>query len=345
MMNKRKIDPENMCQAIYEFPNQMEKAISIGKNIVFTKKTYECKNIVIAGMGGSAVGGDLLSLLLNDYLPIPLVVSRNYNLPNWVDEHTLVICSSYSGNTEETLSAFQIAHSKNAQIIGITTGGKLSSLLKENQYDEINIPDGFQPRAAVGFSLIPMLFLLKNILKLKVDLETILNHSKNSLLKVRDTYSQENSENPVYNLAKQIFNKCIIIYSETGQTDKLAVRLKGQFCENSKMLAFANEIPELNHNEIVGWENNESIFKKFCILWIIDKAGHNQNQKRMTISQSILQELPVQQFKIILEGKSEIEKIIHNIFFGDWLSYWCAILHKTNPTPVQKIHYLKQALD
>jgi glucose/mannose-6-phosphate isomerase len=344
-MYRKSLDPENMYNAIYSFPNQMEKAIFIGNNIVLSRGYYECKNIVVAGMGGSAVGGDLLSLIFNNYLSIPLVVSRNYDLPNWVDEHTLVICSSYSGNTEETLSAFRIAHSKNARIIGITTGGKLSSLLKENQYDEINIPDGFQPRAAVGFSLIPMLYLLKNILKLNIDLDAILTYSKNSLLNVRNLYSQEIPENPVYTLAKQIFKKCIIIYSETGKTDKLAVRLKGQFCENSKMLAFVNELPEMNHNEIVGWENNESIFKKFCILWIIDKDGHNKNQKRMTISQSILQELPVQQFKIILEGKSEIEKIIHNIFFGDWLSYWCAILHKTNPTPVQKIHYLKQALD
>ena len=162
-MNREKIDPKNMFKFIFDFPNQIEKAVVIGKNIGLRKNYTNMNKIVLAGMGGSAVGGDLLFLALRNHVTIPFFVSRNYTLPNWIDENSLVICSSYSGNTEETLSSFKEAGSKNAGIIGVTTGGILSSWLEENECDEITIPGGMQPRAAVGFSMIPMMFLLTKI--------------------------------------------------------------------------------------------------------------------------------------------------------------------------------------
>ena len=344
-MNREKIDPQNMFKSIFDFPVQIEEAVKIGKNIVLKKNYSKVNNIILAGMGGSAVGGDLLSLALKNYLSIPFFVSRNYTLPNWVDKNSLVICSSYSGNTEETLSAFNEAKSKNATVIGITTGGVLSSWLKEYDCDEITIVDGLQPRAAVGYSMIPMMFLIKNILEIELNLDFILDETRNELLEKRNTYSIMNSQNPVYSLAQKIYKKCIVIYGETGATDKLAIRLKGQLCENSKMLTFVNEIPEMNHNEIVGWENNSDIFTRLVVLWLVESSGHIRNSKRVEITQSILDKIPVEQYTIRLEGKSFINRIFHSIHYGDWLSYWCAFLHQTNPTPVDKINFLKKALE
>ena len=343
-MNREKIDPKNMFKLIFDFPNQIEKAVVIGKNIGLRKNYSKVNKIVLAGMGGSAVGGDLLSLALRKHMTIPFFVSRNYTLPNWVDENSLVICSSYSGNTEETLSAFNEAESKNAAIIGITTGGILSSRLEENDCDEITIPSGLQPRAAVGFSMIPMMFLITKILKIDIDLESILKEITRELLDKRDMYSKMDSQNPVYTLAQKIYKKCVIIYGETGATDKLAIRWKGQLSENSKMLAFINEIPEMNHNEIVGWVNNPELFIHLVVLWLVDINGHIRNKKRVKITQSILEKLTVKQYTVFLEGKSFIDRIFHFIHYGDWLSYWCAILHQKDPTPVDNINFLKKAL-
>ena len=334
-----------MFKSIFDFPDQIEKAVEIGKNIVLRKTYSKVNKIVLAGMGGSAIGGDLLSLVLKNYVSVPFFVSRNYNLPNWVDENSLVICSSYSGNTEETLSSFNDARSKNATIIGITTGGILSTWLKEYDYDEITIMGELQPRAAIGFSMIPMMFLIMQILKIDLDLESILKKTRNELLEYRNLYSKMVSHNPVYSLAKKIYKKYVIIYGETGVTDKLAIRLKGQLCENSKMLAFVNEIPEMNHNEIVGWENNPHLFAHLVILWLVDSSGHVRNLKRVKITKSILDKFPVEQYTIHLKGKSSIDQIFHSIHYGDWLSYWCALLHQTDPTPVDKINFLKKALE
>ena len=137
----------------------------------------------------------------------------------------------------------------------------------------------------------------------------------------------------------------MIIYGETGATDKLAIRLKGQLCENSKMLSFVNEIPEMNHNEIVGWENNPDLFTHLVVLWLVDSNGHIRNLERVKITQSILDKLPVEQYTVHLKGKSFIDRIFHSIHYGDWLSYWCAFFHQTDPTPVDKINFLKKALE
>ena len=344
-MNKEKIDVKNMFQSIYDFPNQMEEAIKIGKNINLSKQYKNINSIVLAGMGGSAVGGDLLSLIFGKYLTVPFFVSRNYTLPNWVNERSLIICSSYSGNTEETLSVFEEANSKKSQIIGITTGGELSSRLKKNNLDELNIPSGLQPRAAVGFSLIPLMFLLKKILNIDIPLESYLANSTKLIFSLREKYSLEDSRNSTFTLAQNIYKKIVVIYGETGRTDKLAIRIKGQLCENSKMLAYTNEIPEMNHNEIVGWENNSIFFDHYAILWLVELESHPRNLERINITQDILKKIKIDQHTINVSGNSFIERVFHFIYFGDWLSYWCAILSESDPTPVTKINFLKSELE
>jgi glucose/mannose-6-phosphate isomerase len=282
----KSIDSSNMLKSIYDFPFQMKEAKSIGERIEL-KNTYEnVQNIVLCGMGGSAIGGDLSRSLVNESLTVPMFVNRNYSLPNWVNSNSLVIASSYSGNTEETLSAYHEAISKGAKVIGVTTGGELASLIDKNKNEKVLIPAGLQPRAAVAFSFIPLLYLLKKLSITNSKALDELDAAIEKIQSVNDIYSLDNEKNPTYVLAKEIYRTIPVIYGENEMTSTIALRWKGQFCENSKMLAYHNDLPEMNHNEIVGWQENPKLLKQISILWISDNLVMQE-----TLFDSALQEI------------------------------------------------------
>jgi glucose/mannose-6-phosphate isomerase len=295
-------------------------------------------------MGGSAIGGDINKMLLKNDLSIPLIVSRNYFIPKWANKHSLVVVSSYSGGTEETLSAFKDALSKECQIYGITTGGILSKELSSNDLDFILIPSGLQPRAALAYSFVPMLYLFLHLGLIKIDLNNNLMNSIKLLKSVRDDYSLNDQKNPTWVLSNKIFETIPIIYGETDNTSIIALRWSNQLSENSKMLAFCNEIPEFNHNEIVGWENNPKLIEKLSIIWLTDESDHERISIRQKISNRILETIVKNQFEISLHGTTRFERLLHLIHFGDWVSLWCAYLHGTDPSPVEKILRLKEEL-
>jgi len=339
-----RFDPENMYSSVWDFPENLADALKIGENISLNNSYNHVQNIVVAGMGGSAIGGDVVSVLAQNQLTIPLVTCRSYALPNWVNETTLVICSSYSGNTEETLASLEDAVSKNAQICGITTGGRIAERLQELNKDVVLIPPGLQPRAALAYSFVPMAMLLEKTGVLKLSFHDWFSETIDALSKAREIYSQESDENPVYELAGQVFNRLPIIYADQSTLGVAATRLKGQICENGKMLAYHNELPEFNHNEIVGWENNPDIFENVFVLWLTDFADNDRVKHRQNITQDILNEVGVDQYVIEMTGNSFQERFLHSVHYGDWLSYWCAILHGTDPSPVEKISRLKEEL-
>ena len=339
------LDPYNMFGAISGFSSNMLDAIEIGKNVELKPFDKPIHNIVLAGMGGSAIGGDVNRVLLKNQLSVPFVVSRHYVLPNWVNENTLVICSSYSGNTEETLAATDQAITAGAQLVGISTGGKITEKLEAVGKDVVKIPTGLQPRAALAFSFIPMLYILHKYGLIDKNWETDLISSIPFLESKTQDYNQEDESNPAYQMAKNIHSKIPVIYGESEWTSIIALRYKGQFCENAKMPAYHNELPELNHNEIVGWEKNDHLFKDMVLLWLKDSDDHTRVKYRQSISQSILNDLPIHQEKIESKGKNRIERFLHMIHYGDWLSYWCAIAHGVDPSPVAKISKLKNELE
>lgn len=343
-MDKSQIDPQDMFGAIFCFPDQLKEAMDIGKNIELKNKYAACSNIVVTGMGGSAIGGDVVKSLLNDELKVPFYINRSYNLPNWVNENTLVICSSYSGNTEESLSAYEYALVKNAMICGISTGGALSEKLTDKGFDLIKIPSGLQPRAALAYSFVPLLYLLNKIGIASDSILDDLSSSVSSLEQKRDIYSIGESENPIFKMAKEIYGMIPIIYGVTDTTGVVALRWKGQICENSKMLAYHNELPELNHNEIVGWGNNPDLLNELSVIWLRDKYDNNRVKARQDVTKEIFNDLDIMQHEIRAEGETKVERLLDLINFGDWLSYWCAILHNTDPSPVEKINILKEAL-
>ena len=274
-MNKD-IDTKNMFGSIWNFPDNIIEAMKIGSSIVLQNNFSKVEKVIVAGMGGSAIGGDVTSALIENELDIPFIVIRGYQLPNWVDDRTLVICSSYSGDTEETLSAFDDAQSKNALICSITTGGTLVDKCLSSGCDIINIPDGLQPRAALAFSFVPMLYLLGKVGKISLESISWLSKAAQLLKDVREGYSIDDPSNPTWSLAQKIKCHLPIIYTGSERLNPVAIRLKGQLCENGKMLAYNNSLPEMNHNEIEGWENNKGLFEQYYIIWLKDKDDHGR---------------------------------------------------------------------
>ena len=340
----KNLDKENMFNAIWEFPDNLSEANRLGENIKLEQDYSSINSIVVAGMGGSAIGGDVVSVLEKECIDVPFLVCRGYSVPNWVNKNTLVICSSYSGNTEETLAALDDSMVKGAQVCGITTGGLLAKKLETENKDVVIIPSGLQPRAAIAFSFVPMIKLLQKIGILDTKIDSWLPNVIESISNNRELHCLDSKENPIFELADQIHNKIPIIYSDNSSMNVAALRLKGQICENSKMLCYHNDLPELNHNEIVGWENNSTLFDHLFLIWLTDEADNERVKHRMDITQTILNEKKVDQYVIKMKGNLLQDRFLNMIHYGDWLSYWCAIAHNTDPSPVSNIDRLKKEL-
>ena len=343
----RSFDPANMYNHIFDFPEQMARALNIGKSWKIDPKQFlDIKNIVLIGMGGSAIGGDLVRSLLNSKLEIPFQVCRHYKLPESVDDETLVIASSYSGNTEETLAALDDALNRKAMTAAITTGGMMAEVCKINEIPMALLPSGMQPRAALGFSFVPILMFLE-----KVKLIPSMANEITVIIEKLKTYRQEYIEDaPVKNnlakkLAEKLQGKMAVIYSGPTLTDAVAVRWKGQICENSKTLAFCNQFAEFNHNELVGWSDiTRQYAENLVVLILRDKDDHPQIKKRMDIVKPLIEDTGAEVIEVESRGNSDLERMFSLIQIGDFVSYYLAILNKQDPTPVVTIEMLKAAL-
>jgi len=341
----RKIDQKRMYDLIYDFPLQLTEGAHLGFIADLNLESFTPDSIILAGMGGSAIGGDLARSYLASELKIPFWVCRNYNLPEFVNNKSLVFVSSYSGNTEETLSAYQEAKRRKAKIIAITSGGKLLEECKRNNFPFILIPKGLPPRAALGYSFTPILVTLSRLGLVSDRIEELDNTSK-FLEKKREKYSLERrtKENPAKTLALNFFQKIPIIYSSTDYFDTVGYRWKGQFCENSKILAFNNYFPEFNHNELVGWKVLDQIRDRLVVVMLKDKEDHPRIQKRIQIVKDIIEKEKVKVIEIESRGENLLSRIFSLIQLGDFTSFYLAILNRIDPTPVEVIDFLKNKL-
>lgn len=343
MNDFRELDPGKMYQAIYDFPDQLADSMAIGEAIKLKHNYDNVQSVIVVGMGGSAIGGDVANMLAGDELKLPLQVVRNYRLPAWAGANTLVICSSYSGNTEETLAVYRQARAQGAALIGITTGGKIEQLLDADGYDKIKIVPGLQPRAALAYSFVSLLYLLQHLGMIGESIAGELQATIELLQARRDIYGATHN-NPTLELAKRIAGKLPVIYGETDSTAVVAARWRGQLNENAKMLAHTNELPEMNHNEIVGWENNPHLLDQAYVIWLKDESDNVRVAHRREISNRLIDQY-CRQETVAVAGTSRFVRLLHLIHFGDWLSFWCALEHGTDPTPVEKIMELKGQLE
>ncbi len=333
------LDKSNMKLAIAQFPDQISKSFDIMKSWSPQKIYKDINNILIIGMGGSAIGGDVARVIAQNDCSLPIFVNRSYNIPDWVGVNTLVIASSYSGNTEETLSAFNQCKQKQASIIVITTGGEIENYANQYHLDRILVPVGYQPRAALGFSFTLILYLLNKLGFIPDDIIDKIYSIIKPLMSM-SVQMQEN-DNGALKIAKKIYTTCPIIYGSEDLTWVAALRFRGQLAENSKMLAFHHNFPEQNHNEIEGWTCNQSIMNNMSIIWMHDTSDHSGIKSRMSISSKLLDLKAGLQINIKQDGINKIHRLIKLIHFTDWISYYAALLNNVDPTPVNRIKELK----
>lgn len=339
------IDKSNMLDAVAEFPEQIKKS----KEIVDQSNLgsiYKIDNIIISGMGASSISGDIIQSLLRDRIDIPIHVSRQYDLPKWANKNTLVISSSYSGNTEETLSTFKHAYQKHCKIIGISSGGKLQEYCEKREIPHIKILSGLQPRAATGYSLFCTIYALIKIGVIKQEMENEINET---ISLVEDLRNQNKKEIPEKdNISKQLARKMLGTMPQVYGWNfylPIARRWCTQFNENSKIICRYDEVSECNHNDIVGWSMDPEVSKKFtCILFRDNENESIYMTTRLDFMKKLFKDVAGNIVEINVKGKKRLPKMVYAMYLGDFISCYIAILRKIDPSPVEAIMELKNEL-
>jgi glucose/mannose-6-phosphate isomerase len=339
-----KLDPSGMREHIRTFYEQVEEAVAIGRKFQPKTGAKNISRIVLAGMGGSAIGGDLLRTYLGPQVRVPLIVNRHYTLPAFVDRETLVIISSYSGNTEETLSAYGQAVAQKASVLCITSGGAVAERAKELKHPTIIIPGGMQPRAALGYSFFPLLYALGSMGYFELN-----QHEVDETITVLKTLSGESIDmtdrNRPFSIAKRLHGKPVIVWSSSDLLEAVGVRWRGQINENAKHGAYSALFPELNHNEIVGWEHPAELLRQFVIVLLKDRDDHTRVMQRMAITREVIGTTADAIIDVTPSGEGRLARMFSMIHTGDWVSFYLAMLNEADPTPVERIQYLKRELD
>ena len=339
------VDKAHMLDGLARFPEQIKEALTIAE-AVQRFNFLKIDNVVVAGMGGSAISGDIMLSLFRDKLDVPLIVNREYDLPKWVNKDTLVICISYSGNTDETLSSFKIASQKKCKILCISTGGKLQDLAEKHGILFIKIPAGIQPRAATAYLLFPSIIFLKKIGLLKTAIETDIEET---IAVTTDFVTLNKKEVPEENnlakqLAKKIFNTIPQIYG-WGVYTPIAIRWRHQLNENSKIIARSDIVPECNHNDIVGWSGNPDISKQFSCILFRDKDEETVDMTtRLNFMRDLFHNTAGNVIEVSPKGKNQLAKMMYLMCLGDFTSCYLAVLRGINPSPVNIITELKKRL-
>lgn len=342
-----KLDPTNMYQRVFDFPQQLRDGFNLPINGDLSGYSADqFKNIILAGMGGSAIGGDFVRTYLADQLSVPMFINRNYSLPKFVDSNSLIIVSSYSGNTEETIASFEEAKARGCKIIIATTGGKLGQAAVDGGYPYITLPGGFEPRAALGLSFGPVLKLMQTLgfipdqSQIIADTCTYLEETRKKL-----AVTVAGARNEAKKLAELLKNKIAIVYAGADFYDVAAIRFKGQICENGKHLAYANISPEFNHNELVGFDFPKSLVAKLQILFLTGPADSKGVTNRVKIVDKIIRDKGAKTLVLKAKGPNRLSEIFSLVQLGDMASYYLALVNKTDPSPVHVINRLKTALE
>jgi glucose/mannose-6-phosphate isomerase len=345
VLQMSELDKRGMLNILGRFDGQVEEAAAIGNAANLPFDGDSIRNVVISGLGGSAIGGDIIRAYLGSALRVPLQVNRGYSLPGFVNSSTLVVLSSYSGNTEETISAFDEARARGALILAIASGGQIQRMAEEAGAPCIRIPEGYPPRTALGYSAIPTLISLGR-LGLAPDATREVLNSLSWVRKKMALFSPESpvGENPAKSLASSLHRKIPVIYGSQDRLDVIAVRWRGQISENGKQLAYSAALPEMNHNEIVGWEHPGLLLRNVLPVFLRDREDHPRVQIRAEITRDILAEKGGGILEFWTDGESWLERLWTLILLGDYASVYLAFLNQEDPTPVEAIEGLKNRL-
>lgn len=324
-----------MRTLIQEFPNQIREAAEIANSAQLKNIPKGIENIVICGMGGSGIGGRIVSQLVAAELAVPLVLLQDYALPSFVSKKSLVIGSSYSGNTEETLIALEEARTRGAHIAGICSGGQLKEFCHQYAYDYIVVRGGFPPRAATAYSVVQLIKILESygfIKSGKIDELTACA----SFLEANSAEIHAHGKE----IADAMYGKIGVIYSGV-EYESVVIRTRQQFNENSKFLCLTHVIPEMNHNELVGWGGGDD---RFSVLFIEGADISFRNKKRLEISREIVRSKTPFIHSVEAKGASYLQRTVFLIHLVDWASFYLCELNKADIMDIKVIDHLKSEL-
>lgn len=302
------------------------------------------REVLVLGMGGSAIGADILQGILGDKLKRPLFVNRTYAIPGWVSRETLVVACSYSGNTEETLSALDQAARRGAQIAAITSGGKLEMWARRRRVAVLTIPPGLPPRSALGYLTFAPLgmwvrlgWLKRNLLDIKGSCQSL----EQFILKELHS-SVRQSSNPAKQIALQLKGRLPILYGAAGGWEGITYRWRTQLEENAKTLASHHIFPEATHNEISGWVHPKPLFPRAAAVFITDPAVHPKTRRRMEFSAGVIRREGARVLWAQVPGPSVLSRMLRLVALGDFSSVYLAFLYRVDPTPVERVEALKK---
>jgi glucose/mannose-6-phosphate isomerase len=348
----QKIDAQNMLAEIEGLPDQLARAYAMKQNSeVFKTSEFwasdvSIKHVIIAGLGGSAIGGDLLSAYVADACPVPVIVHRDYGLPSFArGEGTLVICSSHSGNTEETLDSFDAAHRAGCRIICVSTGGELAARAKKANLPLVTFEHNGQPRAAVGFSfgLLLAVFVKLGLIPDQSDeVASAVKAMKESQKHL--TPSMQTTHNPAKRYAGQLMGRWVTVFG-AGRLTPVARRMKGQINEIAKAVANFEFIPEADHNALAGTLHPQEVIQPHTMnLFLRSPSDHPRNRIRIDLTKKIyMLEGPNTDF-LDARGDTPLAHMWTLILFGDYMAFYLAISYGADPTPVDALVSFKNAL-
>ena len=337
-------DRSDMRKLLVGFPDQVEHAVRIGKAAKIPYRASGIDAVVLTGLGGSAIGGDVLRSYLAEDLRVPFLVNRNYVLPAFVGPRTLVIVASYSGATEETIAAHQDANRRKAKVLCISSNGETARIAASRKQPLITIPKGFPPRTALGYSFFPPLIALAKTGLIR-SREADIRETVKLLRQLATVYgSLTRKDNAALDIARRLYNRLPVVYSATDRFDVVNTRWRGQLAENSKVLAFGHVLPEMNHNELVGWKALKRHMEEMAVVFLRDAGDHERVKLRMGITKSIVGEYAGKVIEVESRGDSALARMFSLLYLGDWVSYYLALMNGVDPTPVRVIDYLKREL-
>ncbi|HZP83693.1 MAG TPA: bifunctional phosphoglucose/phosphomannose isomerase [Chthonomonadaceae bacterium] len=342
----RAADPQDMMGLVLKLPQQCREAVAIGERFgPEPAGRPEIRQVVVTGLGGSAIGGDFARCLMDEYGSVPLLVNRDYTLPRYVGPQTLVIAASYSGNTEETLAAYGAAQAAGAQRAVVTSGGRLGELAQADGIPMARVPGGQPPRSATGYMFFPLLGYLMHRRLLARDLTGDIAETLAHLATLPDRLGPDvpTAQNPAKRLAVALHGKLPILYGSQGYRGAVALRWKGQFNENTKIHAFANIFPEQNHNEILGWALARQQAQTWATIFLRDPEEVSASPRiahRITVTKELIGK-ETEVHEVWAEGSALLTRLFHLLYFGDFVSVYLAYLYGVCPTNMQAIEHLK----
>lgn len=340
------LDTLNMLAEIDGLPDQLSRAYQLGRETRFRKETWSLKQVIIAGVGGSAIGADLLAAYVAELCPVPVIVHRDYGLPSFArGEGTLVICSSHSGNTEETLDAFAAAHRTGCRLLAVCTGGELASRAKEANVPLVTFEHKGQPRAAVGYSFGILLAIFVHLGLIPDQADEVnsavaaMQASQASLLPQVET-----SRNPAKRYAGQLMGRWVTVFG-ANRLAPVARRIKGQINEVAKAVANFEFIPEADHNTLAGTLHPAEVIMPHTMnLFLRAPSDHPRNRLRTDLTKQTFMLEGMNTDFLDARGDSPLAHIWTLILFGDYMAYYLAIAYGVDPTPVEALVNFKASL-